>query len=153
MLTKSKIMLLLGWIRVIIGRSTGNISGWSHQNFCPYDVILADIYHTMQTGQSQELYKLIRHSVHQKYNTTRSFVRFAAAHPTTGQLPPSNPTRKYAVCTVSRQRINCFTLLIARRLTDVSCFMGPSMSSGICMEIHTKSCRKGRRNHHVIGNS
>ena len=46
--------------------------------------------------------------------------------------------------------LNCFTLLLARHLVDVSCFIGPSMPSGICMEIHTKIVQKGRRNSHMV---
>ena len=34
--------------------------------------------------------------------------------------------------------IDCFKLLLARHLADVSCFIGPPMPSGICMEIHTE---------------
>ena len=41
--------------------------------------------------------------------------------------------------------IDCFTLLLARHLADVSCFIGPSMPSGICMEIHTKIVQKQKK--------
>ena len=34
-------------------------------------------------------------------------------------------------------RVDCFTLLLARHLADVSCYTGPSMPSGICMETHS----------------
>ena len=46
--------------------------------------------------------------------------------------------------------LDCFTLLLARHLADVSCYIGPSMPSGICMEIHTEIGRNGRRNHPII---
>ena len=38
--------------------------------------------------------------------------------------------------------IDCFTLLLARHPADVSCYIGPSMPSGICMKIHTKIVQK-----------
>ena len=41
--------------------------------------------------------------------------------------------------------VDCFTLLLARHLADVSCYIGPSMPSGICMEIHTKIVRKRKK--------
>ena len=41
--------------------------------------------------------------------------------------------------------IDCFTLLLARHLADVSCYMGPSMPSGICMEIHTEIVQKRKK--------
>ena len=41
--------------------------------------------------------------------------------------------------------LDCFTLLLARHLADVSCFIGPSMPSGICMEIHTKIVQKRKK--------
>ena len=37
------------------------------------------------------------------------------------------------------------TLLLARHLTDVSCLIGPSMPSGICMEIHAKIVQKRKK--------
>ena len=39
----------------------------------------------------------------------------------------------------------CFTLLLARHLADVSCYIGPSMPSGICMEIHTEIVQKWKK--------
>ena len=41
--------------------------------------------------------------------------------------------------------IDCFTLLLARHLADVSCYIGPSMPSGICMEIHTEIVHKRKK--------
>ena len=41
--------------------------------------------------------------------------------------------------------IDCFTLLLARHLADVSCYIGPSMPSGICMEIHTEIVQKRKK--------
>ena len=41
--------------------------------------------------------------------------------------------------------VDCFTLLLARHLADVSCFIGPSMPSEICMEIHTKIVQKRKK--------
>ena len=41
--------------------------------------------------------------------------------------------------------IDCFTLLFARHLADVSCYIGPSMPSGISMEIHTKIVQKRKK--------
>ena len=41
--------------------------------------------------------------------------------------------------------IDCFTLLLARHLADVSCYIGPSMTSGICMEIHTEIVQKRKK--------
>ena len=43
------------------------------------------------------------------------------------------------------RRVDCFTLLLAQHLVDVSCFIGPSMPSGICMEIHTKIMQKWKK--------
>ena len=43
---------------------------------------------------------------------------------------------------VSEMVLDCCTLLLAQHLVDVSCFIGPSMPSGICMEIHSKTVRK-----------
>ena len=42
-------------------------------------------------------------------------------------------------------KVDCFTLLLARHLADVSCFIGPSMPSGIYMEIHTKIVQKRKK--------
>ena len=42
-------------------------------------------------------------------------------------------------------RLDCFTLLLARHLADVSCCIGPSMPSGICMEIHTEIVQKRKK--------
>ena len=41
--------------------------------------------------------------------------------------------------------LHCFTLLLARHLADVSFYIGPSMPSGICMEIHTKIEQKRKK--------
>ena len=41
--------------------------------------------------------------------------------------------------------IDCFTLLLARHLPDASCYIGPSMPSGICMEIHTEIVQKRKK--------
>ena len=41
--------------------------------------------------------------------------------------------------------LDCFTLLLAQHLVDVSCYIGPSMPSGICMEIHTKIAQKMKK--------
>ena len=41
--------------------------------------------------------------------------------------------------------LDCFTLLLARHLADVSCYIGPSMPSGICMEIHTEIMQKQKK--------
>ena len=41
--------------------------------------------------------------------------------------------------------VDCFTLLLARHLADVSCYIGPSMPSGICMEIHTEIVQKRKK--------
>ena len=49
------------------------------------------------------------------------------------------------IYTKTRQFLDCFTLLLARHLADVSCFIGPSMPSGICMEIHTKIVQKKKK--------
>ena len=38
--------------------------------------------------------------------------------------------------------LDCFTLLLARHVVDVSCYIGRSMPSGICMEIHSKIMQK-----------
>ena len=38
--------------------------------------------------------------------------------------------------------IDCFTLLLESHLADVSCLIGLSMASGICMEIHTYITQK-----------
>ena len=38
--------------------------------------------------------------------------------------------------------LDCFTLLLARHLVDVSCFIGLYMRAGICMEIHAKIVQK-----------
>ena len=47
--------------------------------------------------------------------------------------------------TVVHHGIVCFTLLLARHLADVSCYIGPSMPSGICMEIHTEIVQKRKK--------
>ena len=41
--------------------------------------------------------------------------------------------------------LDCFTLLLARHLADVSCYIGPSMPSGIGMEIHTEIVQKRKK--------
>ena len=41
--------------------------------------------------------------------------------------------------------LDCFTFLLARHLADVSCFIGPSMPSGICMEIHIEIMQKRKK--------
>ena len=41
--------------------------------------------------------------------------------------------------------LDCFTLLLARHLADVSCYIGPSMPSGIFMEIHTEIVQKRKK--------
>ena len=41
--------------------------------------------------------------------------------------------------------LDCFTPLLARHLADVSCFIGPSMPSWICMEIDTKIMQKRKK--------
>ena len=41
--------------------------------------------------------------------------------------------------------VDCFMLLIARHLADVSCYIGPSMPSGICMEIHIEIVQKRKK--------
>ena len=41
--------------------------------------------------------------------------------------------------------IDCFMPLLARHLADVSCYIGPSMPSGICMEIHTEIVQKRKK--------
>ena len=42
--------------------------------------------------------------------------------------------------------VDCFTLLLAQHLADVSyCYIGPSMPSGICMEIHTEIVQKRKK--------
>ena len=41
--------------------------------------------------------------------------------------------------------LDCFALLFARHLADVSCYIGPSMPSGICMEIHTEIVQKRKK--------
>ena len=46
---------------------------------------------------------------------------------------------------VAPLRIDCFTLLLARHLADVSCYIGPSMPSGICMEIHITIVQKRKK--------
>ena len=43
------------------------------------------------------------------------------------------------------QKLDCFTLLLAQHLADVSCYIGPSMPSGICMEIHTEIVQKRKK--------
>ena len=43
---------------------------------------------------------------------------------------------------MTRPVLDYFTLILARHLADVSCFIGPSMPSEICMEIHTKIVQK-----------
>ena len=52
--------------------------------------------------------------------------------------------------------LDCFTLLLARHLADVSCYIAPSMPSGICMEIHIKIVQKGKkkqsRDGEILGN-
>ena len=45
----------------------------------------------------------------------------------------------------SHSGLDCFTLLLARHLADVSCYIGPSMPSGICMEIHTEIVQKRKK--------
>ena len=40
---------------------------------------------------------------------------------------------------------DCFTLLLTQHLADVSCFIGPFMPSGICMEIHTEIVQKRKK--------
>ena len=42
----------------------------------------------------------------------------------------------------SLYHIDCFSLLLARHLADVSCFIGPYMPSGTCMEIHKEIVQK-----------
>ena len=46
---------------------------------------------------------------------------------------------------VCSRSLDCFTLLLARHLADVSCYIGPSMPSGICMEIHTEIVQKRKK--------
>ena len=46
---------------------------------------------------------------------------------------------------------DCFTLLLARHLVDVSNFVGPSTSSGICVEIYTKIMLKRKKPSHDEG--
>ena len=41
--------------------------------------------------------------------------------------------------------LDCFTLLLAWHLADVLCYIGPSMPSGICMEIHTEIVQKRKK--------
>ena len=41
--------------------------------------------------------------------------------------------------------LDCFTLLLARLLVDVSGFIEPSMPSGICMEIHAEIVQKRKK--------
>ena len=41
--------------------------------------------------------------------------------------------------------LGCFTLLLAGHLADVSCYIGPHVPSGICMEIHTKIVHKRKK--------
>ena len=41
--------------------------------------------------------------------------------------------------------LDCFTLLLARHIADVSCYIGPCMPSGICMEIHTEIVEKRKK--------
>ena len=41
--------------------------------------------------------------------------------------------------------LDCSMLLLARHLADVSCYIGPSMPFGICMEIHTKIVQKRKK--------
>ena len=40
---------------------------------------------------------------------------------------------------------DCFTLLLARHLADVLCYIGPSMPSGICVEIHIEIAQKRKK--------
>ena len=61
----------------------------------------------------------------------------AYGHPWSGHHPCGSDGMK--------NQLDCFTLLLARHLADVSCYMGPSMPSGICMEIHKKIVRKRKK--------
>ena len=46
---------------------------------------------------------------------------------------------------VLNDALGCFTLLLAGHLADVSCYIGPHVPSGICMEIHTKIVHKRKK--------
>ena len=48
-------------------------------------------------------------------------------------------------CPGQSVNVDCLTLLLARHLADVSCFIGPSMPSAIGMEIHTKIVQKRKK--------
>ena len=52
---------------------------------------------------------------------------------------------RYHVISRTQSHIDCFTLLLAWHLADVSCYIGPSMPSGICMEIHTEIVQKRKK--------
>ena len=60
----------------------------------------------------------------------------------TCNLSDINEARQYLFC---QKTLDCFTLLLARHLADVSCYIGPSMPSEICMEIHTEIVQKGQK--------
>ena len=81
--------------------------------------------------------------------------------------PPSSIHTKsykalYILCTWSRVfiafqnipdlhvLIDCFTLLLAPNLADVSCYIGPPCPLESVWKSIQKSCRKGRRNRHMI---
>ena len=51
----------------------------------------------------------------------------------------------HVVLVYAKSYLDCFTLLLARHLADASCFIGPSMPSGICMEIHTEIVLKKKK--------
>ena len=65
----------------------------------------------------------------------------------TGDKPLPEPmgTKLHDAIEYGSIRLDCFTFLLARHLADVSCFIGPSMPSGICMEIHTEIVQKGKK--------
>ena len=64
-----------------------------------------------------------------------------------GSSPAKDATQVSIYCQPleAGRDIDCFTLLLARHLADVSCYIGPSMPSGICMEIHTEIVQKRKK--------
>ena len=78
------------------------------------------------------------------FNHTSHLMHFALfvlhLYSASSQVPCCTMAKGHSVYTLihTHKMLDCFTLLLARHLADVSCFIGPSMPSGICMEIHTE---------------